>query len=109
MFISSPPFAIANTAITTTAIVVVFRPPAVEPGLPPISIRISESNVPESERFERSIVLKPAVLVVTDINIAFTIFCGTVLSASSPLYSKIKKPSPPATSKIAVVTRTILV
>ena len=36
-------------------------------------------------------------------------FCGTVLSASSPLYSKIKKLSPPATSKIAVVTRTILV
>ena len=51
---------------TSTAIVVVFMPPAVEPGEPPISIRMMLINFPESENAAKSVVLKPAVLVVTD-------------------------------------------
>ena len=49
-----------------TAIVVVFIPPAVEPGEPPISIKIILRSFPESLKEAKSAVLKPAVLVVTD-------------------------------------------
>ena len=50
----------------STAIVVVFMPPAVEPGLPPISIRKIKIYCPASLNSDRSMVLKPAVRVVTD-------------------------------------------
>ena len=49
-----------------TAIVVVFIPPAVEPGEPPISIRIIMKYNPVSPIAVRSAVLNPAVLGVTD-------------------------------------------
>jgi CheY-like chemotaxis protein len=58
-----------NTVIAEsnrTAKVVVFIPPAVEPGEPPISIRITIMAVPDSSIAARSVVLKPAVRVVTD-------------------------------------------
>ena len=54
--------AIANN----TAIVVVFIPPAVEPGLPPISIKIIVINCPASLIDVKSTVLNPAVRGVTD-------------------------------------------
>ena len=48
--------------------VVVFIPPAVEPGEPPISIRMIISISPVSVSRVRSAVLNPAVLGVTDWN-----------------------------------------
>ena len=48
-----------------TATVVVFIPPAVDPGDPPISIRKMISMRPTPVNAERSEVLKPAVLGVT--------------------------------------------
>ena len=58
-----------NTVIAEgnrTAKVAVFIPPAVEPGEPPISIRMIIMAVPDSSIAARSVVLKPAVRVVTD-------------------------------------------
>ncbi len=49
-----------------SAAVVVFMPPAVDPGEPPISMRKIMRKIPESENRVRSVVLKPAVLQVTD-------------------------------------------
>ena len=51
---------------TKTAMVVVFIPPAVEPGEPPMSINNVISIRPVSLRAVKSVVLKPAVLGVTD-------------------------------------------
>ena len=52
----------------STAIVVVLRPPAVEPGEPPTSIRKIIIACDGRVNFVKSVVLKPAVLVVTDWN-----------------------------------------
>ena len=63
------PFLRLNTVIAErnrTAKVAVFIPPAVEPGEPPISIRMIIMAVPDSSIAARSVVLKPAVRVVTD-------------------------------------------
>jgi hypothetical protein len=46
--------------------VVVFNPPPVEPGDAPTNIRNIELNIEESLKAALSMVLKPAVLVVTD-------------------------------------------
>ena len=54
-----------NTAIVfaiNTAIVVVFIPPAVDPGEPPMIIRIIVIVLPVSDSFPKSVVLNPAVL-----------------------------------------------
>ena len=56
---------IAAAQATSTASVVVFMPPAVEPGEPPTSIRSPVSSRPFSLRRFRSSVLKPAVRGVT--------------------------------------------
>ena len=56
----------ANADITITAIVVVFIPPAVEPGEPPISISISITDSPVLFIEFRSTELNPAVRAVTD-------------------------------------------
>ena len=53
-----------------TVNVVVFIPPAVEPGEPPISINNIITAFEGSLIFEMSMVLNPAVLVVTDWNAA---------------------------------------
>ena len=50
----------------STVKVVVFIPPAVEPGEPPISINSIITAFDASLISEMSMVLKPAVLVVTD-------------------------------------------
>ena len=47
-----------------TAIVVVFMPPAVDPGDPPISINTISSILPVPDKEEKDVVLKPAVLGV---------------------------------------------
>ena len=49
-----------------TAKVVVFIPPAVEPGEPPISIKRIMMPCDELDIADKFTVLKPAVLVVTD-------------------------------------------
>lgn len=51
--------------LNITAIVVIFMPPAVEPGAPPISIRIINIPSPASLIVLRGTVLNPAVLGVT--------------------------------------------
>ena len=50
----------------TTANVVIFMPPAVDPGAPPTSISPVIIAMPVSDIFVRSAVLNPAVLGVTD-------------------------------------------
>ena len=65
----STSFFLENTEMAArkiTAKVVVFIPPAVDPGEPPISIRSIIIKTPDSSICERSVELKPAVLVVTD-------------------------------------------
>ena len=47
---------------------VVLIPPAVEPGLPPINIKMMLKSLLLSESCAISVVLKPAVLVVTESN-----------------------------------------
>ena len=64
-------FRLRNTAkvlAIRTVMVVVFIPPAVEPGEPPINIRMIRSMRPAPLKDVRSDVLKPAVLGVTDWN-----------------------------------------
>ena len=64
----SESYFLLNTAINvmkSTAIVVVFIPPAVEPGEPPISINRISIVFPLSLKSDKSTVLNPAVLGVT--------------------------------------------
>ena len=56
----------ANAAASSTASVVVFMPPAVEPGEPPTSMQTIIIAWPGSLTRPRSTVLKPAVRSVTD-------------------------------------------
>ena len=65
--ISLRPLDMETVAKKTTASVDVLMPPAVEPGLPPINMSIMDKRLPDSDRVAVSMVLKPAVLVVTDI------------------------------------------
>ena len=51
-----------------TTRVVVLMPPAVEPGLPPMNIRMMVSSLLPSVKAAVSVVLKPAVLAVTELN-----------------------------------------
>ena len=55
----------ANAIRNKTTKVVVLIPPAVEPGLPPISISTVVSRELLSESEDKSVVLNPAVLGVT--------------------------------------------
>ena len=60
---------LANTEIIVparTASVVIFMPPAVDPGAPPVSMSMIITATPSSLSDVRSTVLNPAVLVVTD-------------------------------------------
>ena len=64
-----------NTAAAenkSTASVVVFMPPAVEPGDPPMSMSITSTIWPTSLSAVRSMVLKPAVRGVMDWNSALS-------------------------------------
>ena len=53
------------TYSSSTASVLVLMPPAVEPGLPPMNIRMAERNLLPSVRAAVSTLLNPAVLGVT--------------------------------------------
>ena len=57
-------FARTNTIRTTTVVVLI--PPAVDPGLPPMNIRIIVTSLLPSVNAPVSVVLNPAVLAVTE-------------------------------------------
>ena len=78
---------------------VVLTPPAVDPGLPPINIKISVSSLLPSVMAAGSTVLKPAVLAVTDANKLFKI-CPLALMPTIRFCrsSTQKSPAPPNTS-----------
>ena len=63
---SSLPCKIAFVQLVITRKVVVLIPPPVPPGLAPINMRAIIMNNPALVIFPISILLKPAVLVVTD-------------------------------------------
>ena len=73
------PLLIPITDITITAIVVAFIPPAVEPGQPPINIRIIVSILPDCDNCDKSKPANPAVLVVADIKPLDNNFSGNVI------------------------------
>ena len=64
---SLPPRRLLHTLKIITDTVVVFIQPAVEPGLPPMNIRITVRSLLLEVRPAVSIVLKPAVLAVTEL------------------------------------------
>ena len=78
---------------------VVLTPPAVDPGLPPINIKISVSSLLPSVMAAGSTVLKPAVLAVTDANKLVKI-CPLALMPTIRFCrsSTQKSPAPPNTS-----------
>ena len=84
--------------------VVVFIPPAVDPGEPPMSIKTIMSIWPASVIFVRSAVLKPAVLGVTDWNREF----NSRVPRGSSENSKKKNQAAGAAISTAVVTRITL-
>ena len=74
-------------------------PPAVEPGLPPMSISTSVRRLPDSDRLESSTVLKPAVRGDTDWNSEARTFCGQVRPAMEALRSKSRNSAQPSRSR----------
>ena len=66
MCVSRLPWNITITEMRITAKAVVLMPPPVEPGEAPINIKMIEESTDAGLRFALSIVLNPAVLVVTD-------------------------------------------
>ena len=94
----------ATVQASSTAMVVVFMPPAVEPGLPPMSMSPMVMVWPVSLRAVRSAVLKPAVLGVTDWNADSRIR----LPMGSAENSKKKKYSAGTRSKTPVEARITL-
>ena len=98
------------TLSTSTAAVVIFIPPAVEPVEPPISIRQIIRRILPSENAARSTVLKPAVRIVTDWNMeARSLSEAPIPRYAFPLYSKSRKPTVPPKNRIAVITSTSFV
>lgn len=87
---------------------VVFIPPAVEPELPPINIKIMVKSLDASEKEAISTVLKPAVLGVTALKKLFKSFDEKDISLNNLLFSKIKNKSVPRHSKTAETVNTIL-
>ncbi len=71
----------AQTKISITAKVVVLMPPAVDPGLPPINISTIVTSLLLALIPPTSIVLKPAVLAVTEANKEVNTFSPTPISA----------------------------
>ena len=69
---------------------VVFMPPPVEPGEAPININTKLINIEAELSLLKSMVLKPAVLVVTDWNQEARSLSGTVNPAMLILYSAMK-------------------
>ena len=76
------------TKRNSTTMVVVLMPPAVDPGLPPMNIRIMVKNLLPSDRAPVSMELKPAVLAVTELNKEDKIFPLTYMSAMRRSFSR---------------------
>lgn len=98
-----------KSEIIITAKVVVLIPPAVEPGLPPMNIKIIVSNLLAGDNAAVSIVLKPAVLGVTAQKSEVIILSPKLMPENVEPPSKIKKLAEPPTIRKAVVIRTIFV
>ncbi|EIA23794.1 hypothetical protein SFB1_117G1, partial [Candidatus Arthromitus sp. SFB-1] len=90
---------------------VVFIPPAVDPGDPPISIRIHVKNTVPDLIPLRSIELNPAVLGDTDEKILFNTLLPKLMfwKVNGLSYSNIKYKAAPINTKKNVVTNTTLV
>lgn len=97
----------ALTALSaSTATVTVLRPPAVEPGEPPISMSTHATACEGSVSALWSMVLKPAVRSVTVWNAAASSLCGTLMppSVAGLLHSNSSvstKPPPSSTPDMA--------
>ena len=87
---------------------VVLIPPAVEPELPPMNIKITVKSFDDSVREAISTVLNPAVLGVTALKKLLSNFVLKGIPLNKLLYSKAKNKSVPITSKAALVVKTIL-
>ena len=92
---------------------VTFKPPAVEPELPPINIKTFVRILPDDVRALISTVLNPAVLGLTDKKKAFTSLSLKLKSVNGPplpilVNSNIKNNNAGTTIKIALNTSTTL-
>ena len=84
--------------------VLVFIPPAVEAGEPPIHIKKMMNKSDGTFIWAKSTALNPAVLGVTALNEAAVIFPKRVSWSNNVLlYSEINKKIKPPTNKISVV------
>ena len=87
---------------------VVLIPPAVDPELPPMNIKITVKSFEDCESEEISTELNPAVLGVTALKKLFSNFVSSGISLKSLLYSKTKNNSEPIKRSAALVVKTIL-
>ena len=95
--------------IAMTARVVVFIPPAVEPGEPPMNIRKTVRILLAGASAAVSVEFIPAVLAVTESKTALSRLSPKPRPEFVKLRSNIKKSMHGITSNIAVTVRTILV
>ena len=86
--ISSLPRINETAARISIAMVVTFIPPAVEPGAPPITIKIISKNFVAGFNAEFSRQLNPAVLVVTEVKKELTTPFARFMLLRVLLYSK---------------------
>lgn len=93
----------------STARVVTLIPPAVEPGHPPINIRMMVRSWLLSVSLPTSIVLKPAVLGVTAQNRAFKTASEVLISANRWFLSNSKNKTVPPSVKMRETISTIFV
>jgi len=103
------PFILLFIKARRTTNVVTLIPPAVEPGQAPINIRIITKNNVALVSIPVSVVLKPAVLEVTDRNMALIIlFCIGIPDNNFP-FSKANTPNVPNKIRKQVPQRAIFV
>lgn len=92
-----------------TAKVLTFIPPAVDWEPPPIHIKTEYTMIVSNEKLVRSTLLKPAVLGVTELKKDCTILSSMSMWTKALFHSKIAIIIVPKTTKMDVVTMTILV
>ncbi len=102
---SSRPRSVEPTVTSSTTRVVVFIPPAVEPGQPPINISATESTFVKLPCAPMSTDANPAVLVFTDWNSAVFSFAGKLSPSMVRPHSIRRKPSVPAARRAQVARR----
>ena len=98
----------AQPASTRTAIVVVFIPPAVEPGEPPMSIKMMLTRYVTGEDAARSMEFIPAVLADTEAKNELIILSKIFISPRVVLYSAMNIRIVPAKRRHILVKSAIL-